>query len=173
MELIDHPARQAFAGQNAVLRPEIGVGHGVEFIEFLDGWDVRILFLNFQQNLSPINGLLLERVDENGSKQNEENNEDCRQALAKDAAIAAEVERLARFQDFVGIRQLYDPAVESAGAAPIEAMAAAIKLDLILVVHAFTSGKSGAPRAFAPRLPLPGQTWSSRRCWVRRECPWA
>src|SRR5207249_7543405 len=50
-------------------------------------------------------------------------------------AIAAEVECLARFQNLVGIRQLYDPSVESVRPAPLELVTAAIKLDLISVVH--------------------------------------
>src|SRR5947208_3512975 len=141
LKLVDHPARQAFAGQNAVLRPQVGIGHSVEFIHFLDRRDVRIFFLNLQQDLSPIDRLLFEGGDENASKQNEKDDEDCGQPLAKDAAIAAEVERLARFQDFVGIRQLQDAAIESAGPTPIKPMAAAIKLDLILVVHILTNGK--------------------------------
>src|SRR3977135_2280514 len=42
MELVNYAPRQAFAVQDAVLRPKVGVGHGLELIEFLDGRNVRI-----------------------------------------------------------------------------------------------------------------------------------
>ena len=144
MELVNYVPCQAFAGQDAVLRPQVGVGYGVKFVEFLDGRNVRILFLNFQQDLSAVDGLLFESGDKNGGKQNQEHHQYSRQPFAKDAPIAAEVERLAGFQDFVGIRQLYEPSIEGTEPAPIEtisAMAATIKLDLILVVHILTNGK--------------------------------
>src|SRR5438034_144319 len=144
LELIDHLARKALTGQDAVLRPQVGIGNSVEFIHFLNRGNVRILFLDFQQDLSAVDGLLFESGDKNGGKQNQEHHQDSRQPFAKDAPIAEEVERLTGFQDFVGIRQLYEPSIEGTEPAPIEtisAMAATIKLDLILVVHILTNGK--------------------------------
>ena len=76
MELVNCATRQAFTGKYAVLRSQVRVGHGIELIEFFDGRDVRILFLNLQQCLCPVDRPLLERRDEDHCKQDEEDDED-------------------------------------------------------------------------------------------------
>ena len=74
MELIDNAPDDAFAGQDAVLRFQIGIGHGFQLIEILDGRNVRILFLDFQKHLSAIDGLFFERGNKRHCKHEEENN---------------------------------------------------------------------------------------------------
>ena len=70
-ELANRVARQAVTGKDAVLCSQVCIGHGIELIEFLDGRDVRILLLNLQQYLSPVDGPLLECRDKDGGKQDE------------------------------------------------------------------------------------------------------
>ncbi len=95
-ELFNDAARQAFTGQDVVLRPQVCVGDGLELIELLDGRNVRVLLLNFEQYLSAIDGPLPERHDKNCRKQDEKDDQDCRQALVQNAAISAKVKPLVR-----------------------------------------------------------------------------
>jgi len=62
--LVNHTPRQAFAGQDGVLRSQISVGDAVQFVEFLNGGNVWIFFLNLHQHLGAVHRFLFERGDE-------------------------------------------------------------------------------------------------------------
>ena len=76
MKLIDDAPRHAFAGQDAVLRFQIGIGDGFQLVEVLDRGNIRVFLLNFQQHLRSINGLFLECDDECCRKYEKEHNQD-------------------------------------------------------------------------------------------------
>lgn len=155
MELVNYLPGQAFASEDAVLRPEVCIGYGLELIQFLDGRDVRIFLLNFQHRLSAVDRFLFEGHYEDCGKQDEKHDQNCRQTFAKDAAIAPDVQCFARFQDLEGVGDLNDPGIGSSWCLAIESLRGAIELDLVLVVHAIYQWKIRSPASVCDATSTP------------------
>src|SRR5438046_1464004 len=175
MKLVNDAPRYAVTGQDSVHRLQIRVGNRFQLVEILDRGDVRVLFLDFQQDLSAVNGFFFQRGDKAPSKYEEE--DDCNRckAFAQDAPVSAEVDRFFGFDDFIRIGKLDDAMVHKAQSPTPRSWTLREEFEFIWFAHAAvpaTSERSKALLVFALLPLLLSKTWPLWRCWVRRRYLW-